>query len=164
MHALYAKNTTTVAYQSSTEIFNEWNLVTWTSATELQIVAITCCMHTNWTQMAEASYLPTYKNLLYRSDQKGKITMSYTHTNIPIQNLFNTRKLRQTMQKLCTHCESCASMGCATNHCMISSVQSPSQNSCMHPTPGGDSPTPTTDRRSLLSFVTAFALVSVLQI
>ena len=33
-----------------------------------------------------------------------------------------------------------------------------------HPTPGGDSPTPTTDRRSLLSFVAAFALVSVLQI
>ena len=30
--------------------------------------------------------------------------------------------------------------------------------------PGGDSPTPMTDRRSLLSFVAAFALVSVLQI
>ena len=29
---------------------------------------------------------------------------------------------------------------------------------CMHPTPGGDSPTPTTDRRSVLSFVAAFAL------
>ena len=39
-------------------------------------------------------------------------------------------------------------MGCATTHCMISSAQSPLQNSCMHPTPGGDSPTPTTDRRS----------------
>jgi len=34
----------------------------------------------------------------------------------------------------------------------------------MHPTPGGDSPTPTTDRKSLLSFVAVFALVSVLQI
>ena len=41
---------------------------------------------------------------------------------------------------------------------------SPSQNSCMHPTPSGDSPTPTTERRSLLSFVAVFALVSVLQI
>ena len=40
---------------------------------------------------------------------------------------------------------------------MISSGQSPSQNTCMHPTPGGDSPMPTTDRRSLLSFVAAFA-------
>ena len=68
------------------------------------------------------------------------------------------------MHKLCAN--SCASMGCATTHCMISSAQSPSQNSCMHPTPGGDSPTPTTDRRSLalLSFVAVFALVSVLQI
>ena len=37
-------------------------------------------------------------------------------------------------------------------------------NSCMHPTAGGDSPTPSTDIRSLLSSVTAFALVSVLQI
>ena len=63
-----------------------------------------------------------------------------------------------------THCVSCASMRCATTHCVISSARSPSQNSCMHPTPGGDSPTPTTDRRSLLSFVAAFALVSVLQI
>ena len=36
--------------------------------------------------------------------------------------------------------------------------------SCMHPTPDGDSSTPTTDRRSLLSFVAVFALVSVLQI
>jgi len=43
-------------------------------------------------------------------------------------------------------------------------MQSPSQNSRMHPTPGGDSPTLTTDRRSLLLFVAAFALVSVLQI
>ena len=34
------------------------------------------------------------------------------------------------MHKLCTHCVSCASMGCATTHCMISSAQSPSQNSC----------------------------------
>ena len=51
------------------------------------------------------------------------------------------------------------SMGCATTHCVISFAQSPSQNSCMHPTPGGDSSTPTTDRRSLLSFVAAFALV-----
>ena len=63
-----------------------------------------------------------------------------------------------------THCVSCASMRCATTHCMISSAQSPSQNSCMHPTPGGDSPTPTTHRRSLLSFVAAFARVFVLQI
>ena len=33
------------------------------------------------------------------------------------------------MHKLCTHCVSCASMGCSTTHCMISSAQSPSQNS-----------------------------------
>ena len=33
------------------------------------------------------------------------------------------------MRKLRTHCVSCASMGCATTHCMISSAQSPSQNS-----------------------------------
>ena len=70
----------------------------------------------------------------------------------------------QTERQLCMHCMSCASMGCVTTHCMISSAQSPLQNSCMHPTPGGDSPMPTTDRRSLLSFVTAFTLVSVLQI
>jgi len=43
----------------------------------------------------------------------------------------------QTERQLCMHCMSCASMGCVTTHCMISSAQSPSQNSCMHPTPGG---------------------------
>jgi len=73
-----------------------------------------------------------------------------------------TAACAQTLYAL--HSLSCISMKGVTVHCMISSTQLPLQNSCMHPTPGGDSPMPTTDRRSLLLFVAAFALVSVLQI
>jgi len=45
-------------------------------------------------------------------------------------------------------------------HDIFYAVQSPSQNSCIHPTPGGDAPTPTTDRKSLRLLYSHWFLLS----
>ena len=92
--------------------------------------------------------LDLYADLICRSN-KPAFTNSKDKKRQVVYRMEQTKKQNsQFLIKSHYFNASCASMGCATTHCMISSALSPSQNSCMHPTPGGDSPTPTTDKKS----------------